>query len=340
MATSLRELLPVDELAMPRGKSWGDQFAASAHVPAYSRARAGKVGTGVLQWIGALPARWNAFMSKKTELADLRVYLEHEGDIYCSVSLAVRRTSQTRSGEYEVYVENFHDVLRGKDSVHSTGRHIARTTIVDREMYEWKVRVAQISRLTRISGIAFGSARRGSGQPNFAQSGASGKSARTRIAATIPMPKFQHGYEVFAVPVSATATIDRLRDTVPYPQSTIAAVLVADWISPAIVLVVWAATDPSAYMATESHRADTASRRFVASPAAYRGTWVQTEIGAPDDDVLVHGFQHGVWPPHQSVDPADYSFVRDGAGEVDRVVITGQITQAEADAMLAARGLL
>jgi len=46
VATSLRELLPVDALAMPRGKSWGDQFAASAHVPAYSRARASKSWNG------------------------------------------------------------------------------------------------------------------------------------------------------------------------------------------------------------------------------------------------------------------------------------------------------
>lgn len=277
-------------------------------------------------------------MSKKTALADVRVYLEYEGDIYRSIALAVRRTSKTRPGEYEVYVENFHDVLRGKDSVHSSGRYIARTEIVNRKMYEWKVRVAGIDRITRIAGIAFGSARRGAlGKPNFPLAGPSRRVDSTRLAATIPMPECQHGYEIFAVPDSETNTIDRLRNTLPYPKSTVAAVLVADWISPAVAVVVWVATDPSVYSTAESHHPATDSRRFTASPAAYRGTWVQTEIGSPHDDVLVYGFPHGVWPPAQPVDSAEYCFMRDGAGEVDRVVITGTITRAEADALLPAR---
>src|SRR5690606_38340507 len=134
-------------------------------------------------------------------LADMRVYLEHAGALYRAVSLSVRRTSQTRIGGYEVYVENFHDILRGKDSIHSSGRIISRAALVKRETYEWTIRVDGITRLSRIAGISFGSARIGvDDTPNFPRSGESSKHGSRRLTPIVQLPEFQHGYEVFAVP--------------------------------------------------------------------------------------------------------------------------------------------
>jgi hypothetical protein len=277
-------------------------------------------------------------VSKKAELADLRVYLEQAGSLYRAVSLSVRRTSQTRIGGYEVYVENFHDILRGKDSIHSSGRIISRTTLVKRETYEWTIRVGGRTQLSRIAGISFGSARRAvDDTPNFPRSGESSKQGSRRLTAIVQMPEFQHGYEVFAVSDPSSTDLERLRTTLPYPKSVIAAVLVADWISPAIVLVVWAAQHSAVYSASESHRPETDSFRFRVHPAAYDQTWVQTQLGSPRDDILVHGFPHAVWPPEKAVDAANYYFARDGKGEMDRVVITATISQAAAEAVLAQR---
>jgi hypothetical protein len=146
-----------------------------------------------------------------------------------------------------------------------------------------------------------------------------------------------HGYEVFAIPTDVDSTIARLSSTPPYPDSKVVDILVADWIVPALALVVWAAETDGVYHISEAGRKDTRSKLFLVSPGAYHGTWIQAEISSPNDDALVHGFRHAEWSFERAIAPADFYFARDGRGQLDRVIVTSTIPRETAEALLGQR---
>lgn len=267
-------------------------------------------------------------MSKKSTLAELRFYLQGQEQLFRALGVTVNRTTSTRPGGYEVYVHNHHSVLAGRDSVHSSGRTISRTALVKREMYEWKVQVSRSETLTRIGGMAFGRAQRAGRAVDFPEAGSLGRQDELRRATTLPLPEYQHGYEIFVIPSEVDATVKRLESTPPYSSSHVPAVLVAHWIRPALAVVAWVADAPNPYGVAEWHEPRTRSAKFVATPAAYAGTWVQQETGSPSEDVLIHGFPHAHWPLGNRVDSSDYYFARDGGGEVDRVVVMTEFPAA------------
>src|SRR5207253_2227081 len=129
-------------------------------------------------------------VSKNRILAELRVYLDLHGQKYRSIGVSLTRTGATAPGEFEVYLNKHHDVLRGRDSLHASGLRIGRADLIRRAEREWHRRIAEIvQRPERLTGVVFGSAQRVPGHVDFDAIGSIPVASETRRAATIPLPQ-------------------------------------------------------------------------------------------------------------------------------------------------------
>jgi len=242
-------------------------------------------------------------LAKRQNLADLRVYIEHGSMLYRTVGVSATRTANTHRDGFELYVYKFHGHMDGRDSLHSSGQVIRRTPFVRTEDREWRRKISETQGVRRLTGLGYGHAHR-DGIPTFQPSGPSARDDDNRRQLTIGLPQTPHGYEIFAIPQPAERVLTLLAETPPFPGSRVVGLVAADWVSPAIAVVVWEATDSAPYTVTEYAHEPSRSVRISLNPAVYRGTWVRPNAPATDD--LNHGLHRGPWASGKPIDPTAY----------------------------------
>jgi len=95
-------------------------------------------------------------MSKKRQLADLRLYERSGESLALLVSVSARRTGNTRHPGYELYVTHHTEIIGGRQSFHASGVQIGRIDLIKKEERTSTIPIAQTTRIRPLVGVTIG----------------------------------------------------------------------------------------------------------------------------------------------------------------------------------------